>query len=127
YVLAIGTIGPRKNLPRLVRAFGSIGDPSLRLVIAGPDGPDRPVVDAAIAALPDPGRVVLTGFVPDGVRRTLIAGARPLAYPSLYEGFGFPMLEAMSLGVPVVTSGLGSMREVAGDAAEFAQPPDVDS
>ncbi len=127
YVLAISTLLPRKNMARLVRAFGALGDPELRLVLAGADGTDRPAVDDAIALLPDPTRVVVPGFVSDGVRRTLVEGARALAYPSLYEGFGFPILEAMSLGVPVVTSGVGSMYDVAGSAAEFVEPTDVDS
>jgi glycosyltransferase involved in cell wall biosynthesis len=124
YIIAIGTLLRRKNIPRLVRAFERL-DPSLRLVLVGADGPDRPVVDEAAAALGE--RVVVTGFVADGVRRTLIEGARALAYPSLYEGFGFPILEAMSLSVPVVTSGVGSMYDVAGGAAEFVEPTDVDS
>ncbi|HEX6263273.1 MAG TPA: glycosyltransferase, partial [Actinomycetota bacterium] len=112
YLLALGTIEPRKNLARLVRAFGRMAGehPDLRLVVAGPDGPGRPEVDDAIAGLdPDArGRVVLAGAVGPGQRRTLIGEAAVLAYPSIYEGFGFPMLEAMTLGVPVVGGAAGA-------------------
>ena len=104
YVLAIGSLEPRKNLPYLVAAFGAVADshPDLRLVLAGPDGPARPAVDAAIAELDASirSRVVITGGVSDAGRVALLAHAHVLAYPSLYEGFGFPVLEAMSIGVP---------------------------
>ena len=129
YVLAIGSFEPRKNLPYLVAAFGAMADAhaDLRLVLAGPDGPARPAVDAAIAALSEPARsrVVITGAVSDAGRVALLAHAHVLAYPSLYEGFGFPVLEAMSIGVPVVAARAGSIPEVAGDAATLVGPTDV--
>ncbi|MEX0984609.1 MAG: glycosyltransferase family 1 protein [Actinomycetota bacterium] len=127
YVLAMGSLVPRKNLTALVRAFGMLERPGVRLVLAGPDGPDRPAIEAVIASLPpaDRDRVVLAGAVADGVRRSLLEGADVLAYPSRYEGFGFPMLEAMSLGVPVVASDVAPLREVAGDAALLVDPDDV--
>jgi glycosyltransferase involved in cell wall biosynthesis len=129
YVLAIGSLEPRKNLPYLVAAFGAIAGshPEIRLVLAGPDGPARPAVDAAIAELDDSARsrVVITGGVSDAGRVALLAHAHVLAYPSLYEGFGFPMLEAMSIGVPVVAARAGSIPEVAGDAATLVGPTDV--
>ncbi len=129
YVLAIGSLEPRKNLPYLVAAFGAMADahPELRLVLAGPDGPARPAVDAAIAALSVDARarVVITGAVSDAGRVALLAHAHVLAYPSLYEGFGFPVLEAMSIGVPVVAARAGSIPEVAGDAATLVGPTDV--
>ena len=126
YVLAMGSLVPRKNLPALVRAFGALPADDLRLVLAGPDGSARPAIDAAIAALPPQAasRVVLSGPVGTGVRRRLLEGAEVLAYPSLYEGFGFPMLEAMSLGVPVVASDVPALREVAGGAATLVDPSD---
>jgi len=101
--------------------------PDLRLVLAGPDGPARPAVDDAVAALPEAvrERVVITGGVSDAGRVALLAHARVLAYPSLYEGFGFPVLEAMSIGVPVVAARAGSIPEVAGDAATLVGPTDV--
>jgi len=131
YVLAIATLEPRKNLPHLVAAFGSLAarHPDLRLVIAGRDGPARPAVDDAIARLaPDAARrVVLAGHVDDAGRRALLDRAAVLAYPSIYEGFGFPLLEAMSADVPVVAARAGSIPEVAGDAAVLVEPADDDA
>ena len=128
FVLSIATLEPRKNLPHLVSAFGSLAEthPDLRLVIAGRDGPGRPAVDRAIAHLPERARdhVVLTGHVDDAGRRALLDTAAVLAYPSIYEGFGFPLLEAMSAGVPVVAARAGSIPEVAGDAALLVEPTD---
>jgi glycosyltransferase involved in cell wall biosynthesis len=130
YVLAIGTLEPRKNLDRLVRAFGVVAatHPGVRLVIAGKDGDARPAIDAAIAALDRPtrSRVVLAGPVDDATRTALLRGATVLAYPSLYEGFGFPVLEAMACDVPVVTTRAGAIPEVAGTAALLADPLDAD-
>jgi len=129
YVLSIGTLEPRKNLPHLVAAFAAIGRdlPDLRLVLAGPDGPARPDVDAAIARL-EPGtaaRVIIAGPVSDAGRRALLDDASVLAYPSIYEGFGFPALEAMTVGAPVVAARAGAIPEVAGDAALLVEPTDV--
>jgi len=131
YILALGRLESRKNLPRLVEAFGAIANrhTDLHLVIAGPDGPDRPSTEAVASSL-EPGmreRVILTGPVGHGARRTLIEGAAVLSYPSLYEGFGFPMLEAMTLGVPVVAANGGALPEVAGGAAHLVDPSDPDS
>ncbi len=128
FVLALGTLEPRKNLGHLVTAFGLLADrhPDLRLVVAGRDGPARRSVDDAIARLPlgTRERVVLAGHVDDATRRALLDAARVLAYPSIYEGFGFPVLEAMSAGVPVVAACAGSIPEVAGDAALLVGPAD---
>jgi glycosyltransferase involved in cell wall biosynthesis len=126
FVVAIGTLEPRKNLAHLVGAFGAVAasHPDLRLVIAGHDGPARPEVEAAIARLPAGAgnRVVLAGAVSDAGRRALLENAALLAYPSIYEGFGFPVLEAMSAGTPVVAARAGSIPEVAGDAALLFEP-----
>jgi len=128
FVLAIATLEPRKNLAHLVSAFGLLAGAhaDLRLVIAGRDGPARPAVDAAISRLPDEARarVVLAGQVDDAGRRALLDTARVLAYPSIYEGFGFPLLEAMSASLPVVAARAGSIPEVAGDAALLVEPTD---
>jgi glycosyltransferase involved in cell wall biosynthesis len=130
YVLAIGTIERRKNLPTLVRAFGMVAaaQPHLRLVLAGGSGDDIDAVRAAIDALPADAarRVVLTGRVDDGVRGWLLHHAAALAYPSLDEGFGFPLLDAMRAGVPVVASTAGSIPEVAGDAALLCAADDTE-
>ena len=121
YVLALGALDPRKGLAGLVRAFDLVAmlHPDLLLVLAGPDGPARPDIEAALAGLDRSaaGRVHLLGTVDDGTRRALLAGAAVLAYPSLDEGFGFPVLEAMAAGIPVVSSRAGALPEVAGDAA----------
>jgi glycosyltransferase involved in cell wall biosynthesis len=129
YVLAIGTLEPRKNLPHLVAAFGAVAaaQPDLHLVIAGPDGPARPDVDAAVVRLGADvaARVILAGPVSEPGRRALLEGAALVAYPSIYEGFGFPALEAMTLGVPVVAARAGAIPEVVGDAALLVEPTDV--
>lgn len=129
YVVGLGTIEPRKNLPRLVRAFGIVrrSHPELRLVLAGSNGLDREAVDREVAALPSAAAddVVITGWLEPEDRTSLLAGARALAYPSLEEGFGLPLLEAMTVGVPVVTSNVGALTEVAGDAALIVEPTDV--
>jgi glycosyltransferase involved in cell wall biosynthesis len=128
FVLAVATLEPRKNLAHLVGAFGNLAGShlDLRLVIAGSDGPARPAVDAAIARLPTEvrERVVLAGHVDDAGRRALLDTARVLAYPSIYEGFGFPLLEAMSASLPVVAARAGSIPEVAADAALLVEPTD---
>ncbi|MEP6659196.1 MAG: glycosyltransferase, partial [Acidimicrobiales bacterium] len=104
YVLAIATHEPRKNLPRLVAAYGAAHrvHPELALVIAGAFGPDTDAINAAITALSNDALVVLPGWVDAGARADFLAHAVALAYPSLDEGFGFPILEAMAAGVPVI-------------------------
>jgi glycosyltransferase involved in cell wall biosynthesis len=131
FVLAIGTVEPRKNYPHLVSAFGAVAarHDDLSLVIAGPDGPARAETDAALESL-ERGirqRVILAGPVSDRAKRGLLAGATVLAYPSLYEGFGFPVLEAMTAGVPVVAARAGSIPEVAGDAALLVEATDEEA
>jgi glycosyltransferase involved in cell wall biosynthesis len=129
YALAIGTIEPRKNLPALVRAFTGVAatDPEVRLVVAGPDGWDQDAFTTAVAASPARDRVVRLPYVREEARRDLLAGASLFVYPSLYEGFGFPPLEAMRAGVAVVASDAGSLPEVLGDAAVLVDPHDEDA
>lgn len=129
YVLALGTIEPRKNLPALVRAFTAVAarDPEVRLVVAGPDGWDQARFDAAVDAAPDRDRIVRLGYVSAAQRRDLLAGATVFAYPTRYEGFGLPPLEAMAAGVPVLAARAGSLPEVLGDAAAYVDPLDDDS
>jgi glycosyltransferase involved in cell wall biosynthesis len=124
YVLAVGTIEPRKNYPTLVRAFDAVASeqPDVRLVVAGDPDWGADAFDAARHR----DRVLTPGYVPDEDRRDLLAGASALAYPSLYEGFGFPPLEAMAVGVPVVAARVGSIPEVVGDAALLPDPRDPD-
>jgi glycosyltransferase involved in cell wall biosynthesis len=131
FVLALGTLEPRKNVARLVTAFGAVAarHPGLQLLIAGADGPARPAVEAARAALPPSvsQRVRLAGYVDEPTRATLLARASVFAYPSLYEGFGFPVLEAMAAGTPVVAGAAGAVPEVAGDGALLVDPTDTDA
>jgi len=128
FIVAIGTLERRKNLPRLIAAFGLIAaqEPELQLVIAGSDGDDRDAINTAVDALgPHANRVMFTGRVDEAARSWLLHHARVLAYPSLDEGFGFPLLDAMQAGVPIVSSSAGSIPEVAGDAALLSSATDV--
>jgi len=127
YVLALGQIEPRKNLPRLVHAFDAIAEANraVRLVIAGPDGWGRGELDAAMQTARYGDRVHWLGYVSDADRRSLLAGARVFAYPSLYEGYGHPPLEAMAAGTPVVAADSGAIPEILGDAAILVDPLDV--
>lgn len=127
YVLALGTVEPRKGLPGLVRAFDRIAAsrPELLLVIAGPDGWGTEALAEAIAGAAHGGRVRRLGWVDAASRFDLLAGARLLAVPSVYEGFGYPPLEAMAAGTPVVATAVGSLPEVLGDAARLVPADDV--
>ena len=121
YLLAVGTLEPRKNLRRLVAAHRSLRatDPECPLlVIVGPPGWGEPLQA-------DPEHVVLTGWLEDDQLRALTAGARVLAYPSLYEGFGLPPLEAFACGTAVACSDLPALREVLGTLPEYANPEDI--
>ncbi len=129
YFLFIGGLEPRKNLRMMLRAFGQVPD-DVRptLVLAGspvpwvPGGKD--MIDSAVRALPRSarGQVILTGYVSESDKLALLTGAEALVYPSVYEGFGLPVLEAMACGTPVLTSNLSSLPEVAGDDAVLVDP-----
>jgi glycosyltransferase involved in cell wall biosynthesis len=129
YILALGTVEPRKGLGALVRAFDRLAAtrPELRLVVAGPDGWGTHDFKAAVAMSRNGDRVVRTGWIEVGTRRDLLAGARLLAVPSVYEGFGYPPLEAMAMGTPVVATAVGSLPEVLGDAAVLVPGGDIDA
>lgn len=129
YVLFLGGIEPRKNLLTLVRAFGE-ASLDVSLVIAGGDVRWSPgsseELARAISELPGSvrTRVVRTGYVRGREKHALLSGARVLAYPSVYEGFGLPVLEAFAASIPVLTSNVSSLPEVAGDAAMLVDPHD---
>jgi glycosyltransferase involved in cell wall biosynthesis len=129
YVLAVGTVEPRKDLPGLVGAFDRLaaGHGDVALVLAGARGWGDDALERAIAASPWRHRIVVLGYLDDGDLGEVLAGASVLAYPSVYEGFGFVPLEAMAAGVPVVATDVGAIREVAGDGAELVGPGDVDA
>jgi glycosyltransferase involved in cell wall biosynthesis len=123
YVLSVSTLQPRKNYVRLIQAFATVGG-EVRLVIAGGRGWLYEDIFAAAAKYGD--RVRILGFVDDADLPALYRSAALFAFPSLYEGFGLPVLEAMACGVPVVCSNASSLPEVAGDAALLVDPFDVD-
>lgn len=127
YVLALGTVEPRKGLPDLVRAFDALAadHPGLALVVAGPDGWGTSALAGAVALARHGDRVRRLGWVDAAARSDLLAGAAVLAVPSVYEGFGYPPLEAMALGTPVVATAVGSLPEVLSDAARLVPAGDV--
>jgi glycosyltransferase involved in cell wall biosynthesis len=131
FILAVGTVERRKNMPTLVAAFGRLAreHPNVKLVMAGAVGNDADAVNRGIARL-DPAiaeRVIRTGPVDDHTKRWLLQHARALAYPSLDEGFGFPILEAQLLGTPVVASTAGSIPQIAGAAALLSPAHDPEA
>ncbi|WFU12161.1 glycosyltransferase family 1 protein (plasmid) [Rhizobium sp. CB3090] len=130
YALFVGTLEPRKNLPNLLLAYASLPQnvrDNLLMVVAGGAGWKLPDLARRIGELRLEKDVRLTGYVADADLRTLYENARFLAMPSLYEGFGFPIIEANSLGIPVLTSNISSMPEVGGKAAFLVNPFDVSS
>lgn len=129
YVLAVGTVEPRKDLPSLLRAVDTLATahPDLVLVHAGGDGWGMEAFSATLGAMDHPGRVRRLGRTADADLADLYAGARLVAYPSVLEGFGLPVLEAMSAGAPVVSTQVPAIVEVAGDAAMLVPVGDVDA
>jgi glycosyltransferase involved in cell wall biosynthesis len=129
YILYVGGSDPRKNLRRLLEAFSILLKKinPLTLVLAGGMGRRGEEIIGKISELGLGRHVVLTGHLLAQELRRLYAGARLFAYPSLYEGFGLPVLEAMACGVPVMTSNTSSLPEVAGEAAYLIDPYDVQS
>jgi glycosyltransferase involved in cell wall biosynthesis len=129
YIFAIGTVQPRKNYARVAEALAALGDEfsDVHFVIAGGKGwLDAPIY-RTIEELGLSNRVHFIGYVADEDIPVLYSGALITAYPSLYEGFGFPILESMACGTPVLTANVSSMPEVAGDAALMVNPYDVEA
>jgi glycosyltransferase involved in cell wall biosynthesis len=128
YVLFVGTIEPRKNLARLLAAFERLHAEGLTdcLVIVGRRGWLTEDFDAALERCPVKQAVLFPGYVPDEDLPAVYAGAQVMAMPSLYEGFGLPILEAMACGAPVACAKASSLPEIAGEAALFYDPSDID-
>ena len=131
FILAIGVIEPRKNLNRLMDAFAQLkkqnkGPANLKLVLAGGKGWLYDGIYEHHAASPVRDDILLPGFVPDDLLPALYSAADVLAFPSLYEGFGLPILEAMACGTPVVASRASCLPEVAEGAALLVDPDNVD-
>jgi len=150
YLLYVGTLQPRKNLARVIEAFARLaGDPSagslarvahrpgragqaaaladVQLVLAGKRGWLYDDLFAQVTRLGLAGRVRFPGYIPDADLPALLSASLAFVFPSLYEGFGIPVLEAGACGVPVITSNTSSLPEVAGDAALLVDPHDVDA
>ena len=123
YVLCVSTLHPHKNLDRLIRAYAR-SKRDFRLVLAGMRGFDSASLEALIATLGVADSVRLTGWVPREELYRLYQGARAFVYPSTFEGFGMPVLEALAAGIPVACSDIPPLREVAGEAALFFDPLD---
>jgi glycosyltransferase involved in cell wall biosynthesis len=128
YLLFVGTIEPRKNLGRLLTAFEVLQADGLTdgLVIVGRRGWLTDAFFAQLERSPARDAVIFPGYVPDPDLPAIYAGAQALVFPSLYEGFGLPVLEAMACETPVVTSRTSSIPEVGGDAALYFDPEDAD-
>jgi glycosyltransferase involved in cell wall biosynthesis len=124
FIMAVGNLQPRKNLIRLIRAFASIRDSldQCKLVIVGKAQWRASRILALVQSLGLTEDVRFTGYVPIQDLLVLYNMARAFVYPSLYEGFGLPILEAMACGTPVISSNVSSLPEVAGDAAVLVDP-----
>ena len=125
YALCIATLEPRKNLIRLLRAYAALANAERKrwpLVLCGQAGWLSGDIHTEIAKGVESGWLKYLGYVPEMFMHTLMRGARCFLFPSLYEGFGLPVLEAMASGTPVVASDIPSLREVAGSTALFPEP-----
>jgi glycosyltransferase involved in cell wall biosynthesis len=127
YYLFFGALEPKKNLARLLEAHLASGSKHPLVIVGAPGwGSERDVkLLKQLAELDQKNRIKWLGYLPRQTLATVIAGARAVMFPSLYEGFGLPVLEAMSLGTPVITSNTSSLPEVAGEAALLVDPTDV--
>ncbi len=126
FVLHVGAVQTRKNLLRLVEAFEQL-PADVTLVLAGSDGYGAPEIHARIDRSPARARILRLGYIDDAALRNLYREAAALVFPSLDEGFGIPILEAMAAGVPVVTSNRSATAEVAGEAALLVDPLDTEA
>lgn len=131
YLLSVCTLEPRKNLQQTITSFARLVRQEqihdLWLVLTGADGWNEGEISRAIDDSGVKERIITTGFVPDGELSALYSGAVAFVYPSLYEGFGLPPLEAMQCGTPVITSNTSSLPEVVGEAGIMVDPSDSDA
>lgn len=127
YLLYLGTLQPRKNLARLIDAFARLGDKNLWLVLAGRKGWLYDDLFAQVRRLGLEGRVLFPGYIAEEDKAALLSGALAFAFPSLYEGFGLPILEAQACGCPVFCADTSSLPEVAGASALLVDPQDTDA
>lgn len=128
YLLSTAGLSRRKNTLAILKVVRRLsqGDPAIKLVLTGQKSYQWEESASLLEEMVEQGVVRYLGFVPDADMPAVMAGARLLLFPSLYEGFGHPVLEAMSCGVPVVTSNAGSLPEVAGGAAVLVDPTNLD-
>lgn len=130
YILYVGTIEPRKNLIRLIKAFELLKSEHKlphKLVLAGGSGWKNDEIFDAARSSPFSGDIIFTGYISGAEKNTLYKNASLFAFPSLYEGFGIPPLEAMHWGCPVVTADAASLPEVTGNASELVDPMSTES
>lgn len=127
YLLYLGGFEPHKNIVNLLRAFGQIYTHNLKLVLAGGVGGQESRLKAVVQELGMEETVIFAGFIEEEDLPRIYSGAVLFLYPSLYEGFGFPPLEAMSCGVPVVMANAASLLEVGGEAVIYFDPENVNS
>ena len=128
YLLYWGTLQPRKNINRLIEAFAKLDKPQLKLVICGKKGWLYDQILEQAKNLGIGNRVIFTGFAPNDDLPALIKGSRAFVLPSLYEGFGMPVVEAQAVGTPVVVSRVSSLPEIAGESGIYIDDPmSVDS
>jgi len=128
FILFVGTIEPRKNLLNLLRAVEELfttTDLRPQLVVVGGEGWLSGELNSFLNKMRMKERVVFTGYLEDADLRALYSACRVFVYPSLYEGFGLPLLEAMACGAPIVTSNVASIVETVGDVARRVSPTDV--
>jgi len=127
FVLFVGMIEPRKNLARLVEAFKNAKDRNTKLVIVGKKGWHTKELSNTIKKVELQNDVIFTGYVPDEDLIMFYNATEFFIYPSLYEGFGIPVIEAMACGCPVITSNISSMKEISGDSAILVEPQNVEN
>ncbi len=128
-ILSVASSHPHKNLSRLIEAYSTLVrtyDVENQLVLVGHRRAGADLLEKMVKRLDLEGKVILTGYIPDDLLEELYSKAVLFVFPSLYEGFGIPVLEAMANGVPVVCSNAASLPEVAGDAALFFDPYSVE-